>query len=352
MSASYIDLRSDTVTKPTDEMREAMRNAEVGDEGRKEDPTVNGLEELATSMLSKEAALLVPSGTMANLVALMTHCARGQEVILDSRAHIYWYEVGGISSIAGLIPRLVESDQGILNPKDVVSSIRPKIPHFPVTGLVSLENSHNLLGGISISPTNISAVCDVAHRNGIPVHLDGARIFNAAISMGVKASEIAEDVDSVMFCLSKGLSAPIGSVLCGSKEFIERARTIRLLLGGGMRQAGVIASAGIVALEQMIDRLHIDHQNARALANGLIALDFLSVNLATVHTNIVMVKVDSEISAGFLRSRLEERGIGCLPEAENHLRFVTHRHITSDDISRVIHIAAELVKTIRPTHKD
>jgi threonine aldolase len=242
-------------------MREAMNNAEVGDDVYQEDPTVNRLEELAAKKLGKEAALFVPSGTMGNLIAVLTHCQRGDEIILERDSHIYYYEVGGISAVAGVIPRLIAGDRGILNPQDIRGELRDENLHYPMTTLICLENTHNRAGGTIIPLKVTEEICQLAHQRNIAVHLDGARIFNAAIALDVEPALLTKDVESVMFCLSKGLSAPVGSILAGSKKFIKRARKDRKMLGGGMRQAGILAAAGIIAIENMVERLGEDFGN-------------------------------------------------------------------------------------------
>jgi threonine aldolase len=269
-----IDLRSDTVTHPTDAMRQAMFEAAVGDDVFGEDPTVNRLEVMSAQKMGKEAALFTASGTMSNLIAVLTHTQHGNEIILGSESHIFWYEVGGAAALGGVVMRTVPNDNdGQLALGDIEKTIRDKTNiHYPETTLLCLENTQNRCGGAVLTPEYMDSAVQLAHRHGLRVHLDGARIFNAAVALGIPAVELTRGVDSVGFCLSKGLSAPIGSVLCGSKEFIERARKRRKMLGGGMRQVGVIAAAGIVALETMIDRLAEDHANARKLAEGLMQL--------------------------------------------------------------------------------
>jgi threonine aldolase len=288
---TFIDLRSDTVTQPTPEMLQAIISAQVGDDCSREDPTVNRLEAMAASRLGKEAGLLVPSGTMGNLVSVLAHTHRGDEVIMESECHIYYYEVGSISAVAGVIPRLVKGNHGVLDPDDLKKAIRGEDIHYPTPTLIAVENTHNRGGGTVTSVEQSRAICDVAKDRGLSTHLDGARIFNAAVALGVDARELAQPFDSVMFCLSKGLSAPVGSVVVGSREFIERARKYRKMLGGGMRQAGIIAAAGIVALETMVDRLEEDHINARYLGEGLAEISGIQVELETVQTNMVYFDV-------------------------------------------------------------
>ncbi|MGB3905549.1 MAG: low-specificity L-threonine aldolase, partial [Anaerolineae bacterium] len=284
-----IDLRSDTVTQPTRAMREAMYEAVVGDDVFGEDPTVNALEALAAEKVGKEAALFVASGTMGNLVSILTHCRRGDEVIMGDRAHIFIHEVGAAAAFAGVQVHIVPNQpDGMLNPEDVEKAIRGEDIHFPPTRLVCLENTHNRCGGCVLSPVQMDSVSTPVRERGIAVHLDGARVFNASVSLGVDVKELTRNVDSVMFCLSKGLSAPVGSMVAGSEEFIRRARKNRKMLGGGMRQAGIIAAAGIVALNEMVDRLAEDHANARLLAGGLKEIDGLDVDLNTVQSDIVI----------------------------------------------------------------
>jgi threonine aldolase len=258
-----IDLRSDTITHPTPKMRQAMFEAEVGDDVYGEDPTVNRLEVMAAASMGKEAALLTTSGTQSNLIAVLTHTNHGDEIIMGDEAHIFWYEVGGVAALGGVTMRTLPNDRyGRLNPDDIEREIRDSDIHYPETTLCCLENTHNRCGGTVLTPDYTNQVCNLAHRCGLKLHMDGARIFNAAIALGVPACALVENADSVSLCLSKGLSAPVGSLLCGSRDFIEQARKLRKMLGGGMRQAGVIAAAGIVALETMVERLAEDHANA------------------------------------------------------------------------------------------
>jgi len=327
--AAVVDLRSDTLTHPTEAMREAMRRAAVGDDVYGEDPTVNRLEELAAARVGKEAALYVPSGTMANLVAIMAQAQPGDEALLEEQAHIYRVE-GSLVPIAGVIPRLVPGVRGAISPA-VLRAVLDASRTPP--RLLCLENTHNLAGGTVLSPQQTADLCTVAHEHGLRVHLDGARIFNSAVAQGVAARDLARDVDSVMFCVSKGLSAPVGSVLCGSREIISRARGFRKFLGGGMRQAGVIAAAGIVALEEMVDRLADDHRRARTLAAQLAQIPGLRVDLATVQTNIVMVEVDD---APALARRLADRQVRSFPLGASRIRLVTHRHIGDADVEHAV----------------
>jgi len=337
-------LRSDTVTLPTDEMREAMNNAEVGDDVYQEDPTVNRLEELAAKKLEKEAALFVPSGTMGNLIAVLTHCQRGDEIILEKDSHIYYYEVGGMSAVAGVIPRLIIGDRGIPNPQDIIGTLRDENLHYPKTTLICLENTHNRAGGTIIPPKATEEVCQLAHKRNIAVHLDGARIFNAAIALDIEPALLTKDVDSVMFCLSKGLSAPVGSILAGSKEFIKRARKNRKMLGGGMRQAGILAAAGIIALENMVERLEEDHKNARILGEGLADISGIKVDLATIQTNMVYFDLrESSMDTFQFLPKLAEYNILGSPRPPTKVRLVTHYGINEEDIYTTIKVIKEIV---------
>lgn len=331
-----IDLRSDTVTQPTEEMREAMAHAVVGDDVFGEDPTVQELEALAAEMLDKENGLFVPSGTMANLVAVMTHTQKGDEILIEAEAHTYYYEVGSISAVAGVIPRPIPGRLGYISPEQVRAAVRPSNVHFPIPRLLCLENTHNRAGGIPFGPQEMDPVCLTAHELGLAVHVDGARIFNAAVAVGVPPKQLVRYADSVMFCVSKGLSAPVGSVLVGRRDFIDRARRFRKMVGGGMRQAGVIAAAGIVALRTMVDRLAIDHANAKRLADGIAEIPTLSVDRARVRTNMVIVSVDRHTIAADFADRLKQVGVRALPTGPSTIRMVTHRHISADDIDRAI----------------
>ncbi len=341
-----IDLRSDTVTLPTPQMREAMYRAEVGDDVYGEDPTVNRLQEMAAERMGKEAALYVASGTMGNLVALLTHCGRGDEFIVGDLAHTFLYEAGGSAALGGIHPRTVPNQpDGTLRLDDVEAAIRPENIHFPRTRLICLENTHNRCGGVALTPEYTRAVCELAHRHGLAVHLDGARIFNAAIALGVDVKELTKDVDSVMFCLSKGLAAPVGSVLCGSRDFIAEALRARKMVGGGMRQAGIIAAAGIVALETMVERLADDHVNARRLAEGLAETPGLSVDMDRVQTNIVIFELVSDrLTPAEFVARLAERGVKLLAIGGNRLRAVTHYGIEAQDIEIALAAVREVME--------
>jgi threonine aldolase len=343
-----VDLRSDTVTLPTPAMREAIYQAEVGDDVMGEDPTVNQLEEMATQLMGKEAALYVVSGTMGNLVALLTHCGRGDEFIVGHLAHTFLYEAGGSAALGGIHPRTVlNQPDGTLNLADVEAAIRDENVHFPRSRLICLENTHNRCGGAVLTPEYTKAVGQLARRYGLAVHLDGARVFNAAVALGVDVKELVEDVDSVQVCLSKGLSAPVGSVICGDGEFIYEARRNRKIIGGGMRQAGVIAAAGIVALEQMVDRLAEDHATARRLAEGLAEIPGLALDLDRVQTNIVIFEFVSErLTPAELQARLGERGVKLFTIGGNRLRAVTHYGIEADDIEIALSVAREVMEQL------
>ncbi|MBI3975112.1 MAG: low-specificity L-threonine aldolase [Armatimonadetes bacterium] len=328
-----VDLRSDTVTSPTEAMREAMRRAEVGDDQYGEDPTVRRLEELAAERLGKEAALFLPSGTMANLAAVLSHTQRGDEIIVEARAHTYLTESGGMSAVAGVIPRPVLAERGAISAAQVEAVVRTPNVHFAPTRLLCLENTHNRAGGAVMTPAQQAEVCAAGHRHGLRVHLDGARIFNAAVALGADARDLTRDADSVMFCVSKGLSAPVGSLLAGEAAFIARARRARQMLGGAMRQAGVVAAAGIVALETMIDRLAEDHRRARALAQRLAEIPGVRVDLTTVQTNIVILEVDD---APAVVDRLAAHHVLAHGLDRTAIRLVTHRHIGDAEIDRAV----------------
>jgi threonine aldolase len=339
-----VDLRSDTVTLPTREMLEVIPRSPLGDDVFREDPTVNRLEEMAAKRVGKEAALLVTSGTQGNLTSLMTHTKRGDEVILEAESHMYYYEVGGLSALGGVMARPVKGTMGVLDPRDVEGAIRPADIHCPPTTLICIENTHNRAGGVAVSPSQIRAVADVARRHGISTHMDGARVFNAAVALGVDVKELTREVDSVMFCLSKGLGAPVGSLVCGTSEFVERARRVRKMLGGGMRKAGVIAAPGIIALEKMVDRLRDDHRNARLLAEGLARIRGISVNMKTVQTNIVVFDISGTgMNTKQLISKLEERGVKAISFGEKLMRMVTHWGIEREDVEYALSVVEKVL---------
>jgi threonine aldolase len=332
-----IDLRSDTVTMPTEEMLKAISHSEFGDDVFEEDPTVNRLEKLAAERMGKEAALLVTSGTQANLISLMSNTNRGELVILEAESHIYWYEVGGISMIAGLLPWPLKSHTGAIDPKDMEAAIRPQNIHFPKAVLICIENTHNRHGGTIITPDQMKAISEVTHRYHLKLYLDGARIFNASVALNVDVKEYTEHVDNLMFCLSKGLCCPVGSLLVGTGEFIKRCRKLRKVLGGGMRQAGIIAAPGIVALESMIERLRDDHTNARRLAEGMAKIEGIHVDLSRVQTNIVCFNIDGlGVTGDFFISKLKEESILALPLSETKVRMVTHRGIEKEQVEKAI----------------
>ena len=341
-----IDLRSDTVTQPTRAMREAMYEAVVGDDVFGEDPTVNALEALAAEKVGKEAALFVASGTMGNLVSILTHCRRGDEVIMGDQAHIFVHEVGAAAAFAGVQVHIVPNEpDGMLNPEDVEKAIRGEDIHFPPTRLVCLENTHNRCGGCALSPVQMDSVSTPVRERGIAVHLDGARVFNASVSLGVDVKELTRNVDSVMFCLSKGLSAPVGSMVAGSEEFIRQARKNRKMLGGGMRQAGIIAAAGIVALNEMVDRLAEDHANARLLAGGLKEINGLDVDLNTVQSDIVIFSLVTErMMPSDVVTGLAKQGVKVGSIGGRRFRAVTHHGIEEEDIKLALDAFRRVMK--------
>jgi threonine aldolase len=336
---NYVDLRSDTVTNPTPAMREAMYRAEVGDDVYGEDPTVNRLQELAAEKTGKQAGLFVPSGTMGNLAAVLAHCDRGDEAILGHLAHTFLFEAGGISALGGVHSHQIRNQtDGTLALEDIREAIRPDDAHFPVTRLICLENTHNRCGGVYLSPEYTHKVGDLAGEHGLRVHLDGARLFNAAVAQGVSAMDLAASVDSVSICLSKGLCAPVGSVLCGSTEFIGRAHRIRKQLGGGMRQAGVLAAAGIVALETMVDRLAEDHARAKRLASRLQTLPGMLLDLGSPFTNMVFISLAETVPLDGMSfaARLAEQGVKVGVVGAWRFRLVTHYWIDDAAIDQAV----------------
>lgn len=343
-----VDLRSDTVTKPTPEMRAAMAAAEVGDDVYLEDPTVNRLQQRAAEIFGKEAALFVPSGTMGNQIAVRLHTSPGQEMITEERGHIYNYEMAGMAAISGVLARPLAAEDGILTWSGIRPAIRPKIYYRAQTGLITLENTHNMAGGTFYSQSQIEEICGHAQDAGLPVHLDGARLFNAAVAQGTDVATLCRPCDSVMSCLSKGLGAPVGSMLLGRREFIERARSVRKMLGGGMRQAGVLAAAGLIALEKMPARLSEDHANARLLADLLGEIDSLDLNPARVRTNIVI--------AGISRTGLDSAQLAALLQKEDVLigtvdpatiRLLTHLDVSKDQIPRVARAFRNVLEVVQ-----
>lgn len=333
-----IDLRSDTVTIPTKEMLESILDAKLGDDVEMEDGTVNLLQEKAASLFGAEAALLVSSGTQGNLVSMLTHCKRGDEILLESEAHMYYYEVGGMSALVGAIPRLIQGNKGVFTAEDVEAAIRPHDPlYYPPTALLEIENSHNRSGGCCWTPAQVASVSKVAKDHGLKVHIDGARIFNAAIALDVNVSEYMKHVDSISFCLSKGLCCPAGSLLLGSKDFIERARTNRKMVGGSMRQAGVIAAPGLVALEKMIPRLKEDHDNAKRLAKGLSKIKGIEVDANSVQTNIILADVTGTgMKSDAFVEMCSKLGIKIFSFGPEIARFVTHYGIDKNDVDMTI----------------
>jgi len=340
-----VDLRSDTVTHPTPEMRRAMAKAEVGDDVYGDDPTTNRLQARAAEMLGKEAGLFVTSGTQGNLVSLLAHCTRGDAFLVGDRAHIYQSEAGGTSVLGGIVMKTVPNNaDGTLNPADIRSAGAKGDYHKPRVKVLAIENTQNLCGGVALSPKQVAAHVEVAREMGLKVHLDGARLFNAAIYHRVDARKLTAGVDSLTFCLSKGLSCPIGSVICGSKEFIDEANRWRKILGGGMRQVGIIAAAGLVALDSMIDRLAEDHENARKLAAGLAEIEGLELDPKSVQTNIVRFSVPSGKGVQIARGLYDE-GVYINP-GEVSLRVVTHYGIDREDIDYTLEAARRVVAAV------
>jgi threonine aldolase len=335
----FIDLRSDTVTKPTPEMREAMAIAKVGDDVYGEDPSINQLQEMAAEMTGKEAGLFVASGTMGNLTGILAHCERGDEVIVGKKNHVFLHEAGGISVLGGVHScQLPNQPDGSLALDEIAAAIRSDDPHEPVSRLVCLENSHNACGGVYQTPENTRTVAQFAHLRGLAVHLDGARLFNAAAAQGVKVKALAEPVDSVMFCLSKGLCAPVGSMLCGSKEFIHRAHRLRKMLGGGMRQAGILAAAGIVALQTMTERLVDDHARARKLADGLKLIPGVILDSETPATNMVFLSLlpELKLDASEAFEKLTRKGVLADVTGPRSFRLVMHYWINDAGVEQTI----------------
>jgi threonine aldolase len=345
MTQSVVDLRSDTVTKPSPEMRRAMAEAEVGDDVFIEDPTVNRLQERAAQIFGREAGLFVPSGSMGNLTCILAQTRPGQEVICEEAGHIYNYEMAAMAGVGGVLPRIVSGVDGILSWDSISKAIRPKVYFRPQTALIALENTHNMAGG-TVYPTAVAhEICDNAHEKGIAVHLDGARVFNAATYLGEDVATMTKKFDSVQFCLSKGLGAPVGSMIVGTRPFIERCRSIRKMLGGGMRQVGVLAAAGLIALENGPKRLHIDHENARFLANELARIPGITLDPSKVKTNIVIygIKEAGWTSAEFLQA-LSKRGVLGVPVDSDRIRMVTHLDVSRADIDKAVAVIKEVMK--------
>jgi threonine aldolase len=340
-----IDLRSDTVTRPTPAMRRAMAEAAVGDDVYGEDPTVNALEARVAARLGKEAAVFVPSGTMGNLISVLSHCQRGDEIILGDRAHIFLYEQGGAAAVGGIqLHTLPNQPDGTLDLDQVAASIRGDNEHYPITRLIALENTQNRCGGRALRPAYVDAMGALAQAHGLKLHVDGARLWNAAAALGVPPSRLVEPADSVSVCFSKGLGAPVGSVVAGSAAFVKRARRMRKQVGGGMRQAGILAAACVVALDTMVDRLAEDHANAARLARGLAAIDGIGLDPAAVETNIVYFDLlRKDLSAEAVSLGLARRGVLMNPTAAHRLRAVTNYHITASDVETVIGAVEEVV---------
>ncbi len=339
----FIDLRSDTVTTPTEEMRRAMANAEVGDDVYGEDPTVNRLQERAAEVFQKEAGLFMASGTMGNQVAVRLHTRPGQEVVVEERGHIYNYEMATMAALSGCLARPVRGEHGHLAWSQIESVLSPPVYYRARTGLIALENTHNMAGGAVLTSRETREIVDHAHQRALPVHLDGARIFNAAAALNTSVAELTAECDSVMFCFSKGLSAPVGSMLLGRKEFIQEAWRVRKMLGGGMRQVGVLAAAALIALEKMPCRLGEDHENAKRLARALAEMQAFGIDPAKVETNILVVDLKGWTS-GELLQRLKERGVLAGSTGPSQVRFVTHKDVSAADIDKAVGIVAEVCR--------
>ncbi|HKV12255.1 MAG TPA: low specificity L-threonine aldolase [Thermoanaerobaculia bacterium] len=333
----WIDLRSDTVTRPDEEMRRAMAEAEVGDDVFGEDPTVLRLEEEAAAAVGLEAALFVPSGTMGNQIALHVHGRPGGEVICDTLSHIVSYEMGAMAALSGLLPRALPSPQGLLEPAAVEAAINPDVSYRARTVLIAVESSHNMAGGTLYDRPRLEAILEVARRHRLPVHFDGARVFNAALALGTTVPALSAGFDSLMFCLSKGLGAPVGSLICGSRSFVQEARRVRKMLGGGMRQVGVLAAAGRVALRKGPARLAEDHENAARLAQALAEIPGIELDPATVRTNIVIFRLTPETGPAMdFLGRLKEAGVLGVPVSRDQVRLVTHRDVSRERVDEAI----------------
>ena len=342
-----IDLRSDTVTLPTPAMREAMAQAPVGDDVYGEDPTVNRLQELAARLTGKEAALFVPTGTMGNLASILAHCQRGDEVMLGNKSHTFLFEAGGISALGGIhSAQLPNQPDGSLLLSDLEAALRPDDPHDPISRLICLENTHNRCGGTFQTPAYMHQVADFARAHDLKVHLDGARLFNAVVAQNLKPTDLTQHVDSLTFCLSKGLSAPVGSVICGTREFLKKAHRARKMLGGGMRQAGILAAAGIVALETMVERLAEDHARAGALASGLRTNRNLILQEGSPATNMVFVSLAPSVpsNAEAVAAKLKERGLLVGAVSERGFRLVLHYGIEDADVERTAALFEEVLR--------
>jgi len=349
----FIDLRSDTVTRPTPEMMEAIANAQVGDDVFEEDPTVNRLQEIAAIKLGKDASLFIPSGTMGNLVAMLTHCNRGEEIIVGDKAHIFRWEGGNVAALGGIHPYVLHNQSdGTLALDDIEAAVRAEDVHLPRSKTICLENTHNNCGGVAIAPEYFAAVRQIADRHNMTVHLDGARLFNAGVALNISVTEFTRHVDSVMVCLSKGLCAPVGSVLAGPREFIYKARKIRKMLGGGMRQAGILAAAGIVSLEKMVDRLAEDHANAARLRQSLLEIEGIEPDMDippnAALTNMVYFRLSDEapITPQMLVERCErEYQIKINPGSYRQFRLVTHYWVTAEGVERTLEAFRSILRT-------
>jgi threonine aldolase len=336
MNQRWVDLRSDTVTRPTPAMRRAMAEAEVGDDVYGEDPTVNRLQERAAQLTGKEAALFVPSGSMGNQIAVKVHTQPGDEVLCEASCHIYNIETGTMAAFSGVLPRPVEGKHGVLDPDRAEAAIRPGAYYLPQTTLLCAENTHNLAGGTVMTVAQGDALGEMAKRRGLASHLDGARIFNAAVALGAEVKALAAPFDSVMFCISKGLCAPVGSLLCGSKDFVEKARKVRKMMGGGMRQAGILAAAGLVAFDEILPKLAEDHRKAKVLAERLAKVPGFEVDLESLQTNIVMMRVHPPHDGARVGEALKARGVLCHVISPTQIRFVTHHDISEEDLARAL----------------
>jgi threonine aldolase len=343
---NWIDLRSDTVTKPTPEMREAMFHAEVGDDVYLEDPTVNRLQQRAADLFEREAALFVPTGTMGNQIAVKVHTHHGNEVILEEGSHIFNYELAMMAAFSGAMPRPIRGENGVLTWEKIKKHIRPNIYYVAHTRLITLENTHNMAGGAVFPQAEAEHICDEAHEAGLLVHLDGARIFNAAVATAKSVVELTRKFDSIMFCLSKGLGAPVGSMLVGSRDFIEQARVYRKALGGGMRQAGVLAAAGLVALEKQPARLAQDHAHAKLLAQELSKIQGIQIDPSKVETNILVFDISATgLDTTEFSSRLKHSGVLANGISPTHMRMVTHYDVSRTDIEQTIQVARQVLTT-------
>ena len=344
MDERTIDLRSDTVTKPSPAMRRAMADAEVGDDVYLEDPSINRLQARAAEIFGREAGLFVPSGSMGNLACIMAQTSRGNEVICEAAGHIYNYEMGSMSALGGVLPRIVPAEDGILHWNQIAPAIREKAYYRPQTAVVALENTHNMAGG-TVYPTDLANdICDKAHEAGLKVHLDGARVFNAAVFLGEKVADMTKKFDSIQFCLSKGLGAPVGSMIVGSRDFVERCRVIRKMLGGGMRQAGVLAAAGLVALEEGPTHIPTDHENAQIIARGLAKIPGIRIDPKKVQTNIVIFDVgETALQSSELVERLNQRKVLTGAVDLTRIRVVTHRDVSREDCEQAVQIIGEVV---------